>query len=191
MRTAPRDLRRRTRRLIITEASPEIRCVMVRRNTRLYVAVPIVDRMTLHVYICTFFLRSFFFSSPDHMKPHLHHRTRERNEMSETIVTPAESLRSENRKRCAIAARGIGKSSGNENGIGKAEIEIELAGTSIRGKRGETVNRTCPSLRWPITDLPRRSRGPEVRKSSSIREASLCPVLFFLSSPRYCKLNTE
>jgi len=136
-----------------------------------------------------FFLFFFFFCSPDLTKPHPHHRwTRERNEMSETIVTRAENLRSESQKRCA---RGTEKSSENENEIGKAEIEIELAGILIHGKRGETVNRTYPSLRWLIIDLTRISRGAEVCRSLSIREVSLCPVLFFLSFPRYYKLNVE
>lgn len=137
-------------------------------------------------YLYLFLTFSFCFYSPDHTKPHLHHRwTRERNEMSETIVTPAESLRSENRRKCAIAARGTGKSSGNGNGTEKVETGIETAETSTLEKREETANQTCPSLRWPITDLARTSKGPEVRRSSSIHEASLCPVLFFLFYPRY------
>lgn len=141
-----------------------------------------------HIHIYVSFLLSFFFCSPDHMKPHLHHRwTRERNEMTETIVTPAENLRSESQRRCATAARRIEKSLENENETGKAEIGIEPAGTSTHEKRGETVNRTCPSLRWPIIDLTKTSKGPEVHRSSSIREALLCPVSFFLSFPRYYK----
>lgn len=148
----------------------------------------------LYSRLLSLFLIFFFsfFCSLDHTKPHLHHRwIRERNEMSETIVTPAESPRSENRRKCAIAATGTEKSSGNENGTGKAEIGIEPAGTSIPGRKGETVNRMCPLLRWPITDHARISRGREVHKSSSIREASLYPVLFFLFFPRYYMLNIE
>jgi len=107
--------------------------------------------------------------------------------MKETTVTLAENLRSESQRRCAIVARGIEKSLENENETGKAEIEIEPAGTSTHEKRGETVNQTCPSLRWPIIDLARTSKDPEVHKSSNIREALLCLVSFFLSFPRYYK----
>lgn len=146
------------------------------------------NRLLLYDISCSYlylFLNFFFFCSPDHTKPHLHHRwTRERNEMSETIVTAAENLRSESRRRYV---KGIEKSSGNENGTGKAEIGIESAGNSTHGRREETASRTCPSLQWPITDLTKISRGPEVRRSSSIREVSLCPALFFLFFPRYYK----
>lgn len=137
----------------------------------------------ISLFLCLYFFLFFLFS-PDHTKLRLHHRwIRERNETSETIVIRAENPRSENRRRYVTVAREIEKVSGSENEIEK--VEIEPAGTLTRGKRGETASRKCPSLRWPITDPVRISRGREVRRNSSIREASLCPVLSCLCFPRY------
>jgi len=164
-------------------------------NNRLWIRIHIFCIIFFVLYYFVFVLYlfvTFFFCSPDHTRLHLHHRwTRERNEMSETIVTPVESLHSESRRKYVIVVRGIETSSGNGNETEKVEIGIEPAGTSTPERKEETANRTCLSLRWPITDLARISRGPEVRRSSSIHEASLCLVLFFLSFPRYHILNIE
>lgn len=139
------------------------------------------------IFIVRYFMFIYFlflFFSPDHTKLRLHRQwIRERNETNETTVIWVENPLLESRRRCATLAREIEKVSGSENEIEKAEIEP--VGTLTHERRGETASRKCPSLRWPITDPARISRGLEVRRNSNIHEASLCLVLSFLCFPRY------